>query len=243
MKKIIIRLGIIAAIAAVGVLLYRFTPAQEALDPARLAENRDRLIDFIRERFLYAAVVYVLLYITTVSLSIPGATVLSLLGGFFFGPWVGVLLINIGAVTGAFLVFLAARFLIGITIQQQYGQRLARFNREIEENGRNYLLTLRLIPIFPFFLINLFSGVTTIPAITFLWTTAIGIIPGSFVYAYLGHTGAQIEPGESLLSPEVLLSLILLGLLSLVPVVSKKIRAAKAHSSETSPRNSEDLDD
>jgi uncharacterized membrane protein YdjX (TVP38/TMEM64 family) len=225
MKKIAVRLAIIAAVALALYLLYRYTPLQEFLDPRRLAENRDRLIDFVRERFFAAAGIYVLIYIATVALSIPGATVLSLLGGFFFGPWVGVGLIVSGATLGALLVFLAARFIIGTAVQEQYGERLARFNREIEENGRNYLLTLRLIPIFPFFLINLFAGVTTVPFLTFLWTTAIGIIPGSFVYAYLGYTGARIEPGESLLSPQILIALVLLGLLSLVPVIGKKIRA------------------
>jgi uncharacterized membrane protein YdjX (TVP38/TMEM64 family) len=225
MKKIMFRLGIAVLIIAGLILLYRLTPLGDYLDPSRLAENRDRLIDFVRTRFAAAAVIYVGLYIASTALSVPGATVLSLLGGFFFGPWIGVLLINAGATAGALLVFFAARFIIGHTVQEQYGQRLARFNAELEENGRNYLLTLRLIPIFPFFLINLFAGVTTIPVLTFLWTTALGIIPGSFVYAYLGHTGANIEPGESLLSLQVLLALVLLGLLSLMPVIGKKLRA------------------
>lgn len=227
MKKLIVRLGILLAVAAAFAVLYRLTPAGELLSPEQLAENRDRLIEFVRTRFTAAALVYVLIYILTTALSIPGATVLSLLGGFFFGPWAGLVLINAGATTGALLVFLAARYIIGRTVQEQYGQRLARFNAEIEENGRNYLLTLRLIPIFPFFLINLFAGVTTIPVLTFLWTTALGIIPGSFVYAYLGHTGAQIEPGESLLSPQIILALVLLGLLSLLPVVGKKLKARR----------------
>jgi len=211
--------GLVAAV--------RFTALGEVLNPQRIAENRDTLIEYVRDNFLISAFLFVLLYIIVVALSIPGATVLSLLGGFFYGPLIGVLLINIGATGGAFLVFLAARFVIGNLVQQKYGERLEKFNREIQENGKNYLLTLRLIPIFPFFLINIFAGVTAVPAVTFLWTTALGIIPGSFVYAYLGYTGARIEPGESLISSEILIALVLLGLLSLMPVIARKIRSRR----------------
>jgi len=227
MKKLLKKLVILSVIIAGLYAVMRFTPLGEALNPQRIADNRDLLIEYVRGNFLVSALAFVLIYITVVALSIPGATVLSLLGGFFYGPLVGVVLINAGATIGAFLVFLAARFIIGNLVQQKYGDRLEKFNREINENGKNYLLTLRFIPLFPFFLINLFAGVTTIPARTFLWTTSLGIIPGSFVYAYLGHTGAQIEPGESLLSREILIALVLLGVLSLLPVAVRKIRERK----------------
>lgn len=219
---------IIVVIIVAGLLAaVRFTALGDVLNPQRIAENRDTLIEYVRDNFLISALLFVLLYIIVVALSIPGATVLSLLGGFFYGPLIGVVLINIGATGGAFLVFLAARFVIGNLVQQKYGERLEKFNREIQENGKNYLLTLRLIPVFPFFLINIFAGVTAIPAVTFLWTTALGIIPGSFVYAYFGYTGARIEPGESLISSEVLIALVLLGLLSLLPVIDRKIRGRR----------------
>ncbi|MDY7027615.1 MAG: TVP38/TMEM64 family protein [Spirochaetota bacterium] len=222
-RTILIAVIIIAGLLAAA----RFTALGEVLNPQRIAENRDTLIEYVRDNFLISALLFVLLYIIVVALSIPGATVLSLLGGFFYGPLIGVVLINIGATGGAFLVFLAARFVIGNLVQQKYGERLEKFNREIQENGKNYLLTLRLIPVFPFFLINIFAGVTAVPAVTFLWTTALGIIPGSFVYAYLGYTGARIEPGESLISSEILIALVLLGMLSLLPVIARKIRSRR----------------
>ncbi|MGC9312226.1 MAG: TVP38/TMEM64 family protein [Sediminispirochaetaceae bacterium] len=225
-RTIIIAVIIIAGLLAAA----RFTALGDVLNPQRIAENRDTLIEYVRDNFLISALLFVLLYIIVVALSIPGATVLSLLGGFFYGPLVGVVLINIGATGGAFLVFLAARFVIGNLVQQKYGERLEKFNREIQENGKNYLLTLRLIPVFPFFLINIFAGVTAVPALTFLWTTALGIIPGSFVYAYLGYTGARIEPDESLISSEILIALVLLGLLSLLPVIVRKIRSRSKES-------------
>lgn len=222
-RTILIAVIIIAGLLAAA----RFTALGDVLNPQRIAENRDTLIDYVRDNFLVSALLFVLLYIIVVALSIPGATVLSLLGGFFYGPLIGVVLINIGATGGAFLVFLAARFVIGNLVQQKYGERLEKFNREVQENGKNYLLTLRLIPVFPFFLINIFAGVTAVPAVTFLWTTALGIIPGSFVYAYLGYTGARIEPGESLISSEILIALVLLGMLSLLPVIARKIRSRR----------------
>ena len=214
---------LLALIAALFIAI-RFTPLGEQLNLQQLARQRDALLQLVAERALITAAAFTGVYIVSVALSIPGATVLSLIGGFLFGPFIGLLLINIGATTGALLVFLAARFLFGNSIQEKYPDRLERFNSEIAQNGTNYLLTLRLIPIFPFFLINLFAGFTKIPVLTFLWTTALGIIPGSFVYAYLGYSGTTIEPGESLLSPQILLALALLGLLSLVPVIRRKVK-------------------
>ncbi len=215
---------LLLALIAALIIAIRFTPLGEQLNLQQLAQQRDALLQMVAERALITAAAFTGVYIVSVALSIPGATVLSLIGGFLFGPFLGLLLINIGATTGALLVFLAARFLFGNSIQEKYPAKLERFNSEIAQNGTNYLLTLRLIPIFPFFLINLFAGFTKIPVLTFLWTTALGIIPGSFVYAYLGYSGTTIEPGESLLSPQILLALALLGLLSLVPVLRRKVK-------------------
>ncbi len=214
---------LIALITAL-IIIIRFTPLGEQLDLQQLAQQRNTLLEMVAEQALFSALLFVVVYLITVALSIPGATVLSLIGGFLFGPFLGLLLINIGATTGALLVFLAARFLFGNSIQEKYPEKLERFNREISQNGTNYLLTLRLIPIFPFFLINLFAGFTRIPVLTFLWTTAVGIIPGSFVYAYLGYSGTTIKPGDSLLSPQIIVALVLLGLLTLIPVIRRKVK-------------------
>jgi uncharacterized membrane protein YdjX (TVP38/TMEM64 family) len=222
MKKRL-RLVILVLIVALIVLL-RLSPLGEELQVERLAARRDALLDLVHHHAIVSAASFVLIYIAVTALSIPGATILSLLGGFLFGPVFGVLLINMGASSGALLVFLAARFLFGESVQKRYGERLARFNEEIRKNGSNYLLTLRLIPLFPFFLINLFAGFTRIPVLTFLWTTVVGIIPGSFVYAYLGYTGATLEPNEGLLSPQIIIALVLLGLLSILPVIVRKLR-------------------
>ncbi len=103
-------------------------------------------------------------------------------------------------------------------------------NEELEKNGKSYLLTLRLIPIFPFFLVNLMSGLSTIALTTFVWTTAIGIIPGSFVYAYAGSQLSSIQTTEDIVSPSILLALVMLGILSLIPTVYGKVQQRKGES-------------
>ena len=120
--------------------------------------------------------------------------VLQRIGGFFFGGIsglsgvaLGTLYVNVGATVGAFLVFLAARFFLGDMVHEKYGPKLEKFNRELDENGKNYLLTMRFIPIFPFWMINLLAGVAKVSPVTFLWTTSLGIIPGSAVYNYVGY--------------------------------------------------------
>jgi len=224
MKKIIIRISILLVILAGTWSLFRFTPLGEWANLSRIAESRDSLLLLVTSNYILVVAIFIALYVVVVALSIPGATVLTLAGGFFFGPWLGTLYINAGATVGALLVFLFARWLLGKTIQEKYGDKLARFNHELDQNGSNYLLTLRLIPIFPFFLINLLASVTPVKARTFLWTTSLGIIPGSFVYSYLGYAGASLEPGSSSFPKEPLIALVLLGILSLVPVVIKKIK-------------------
>lgn len=230
-RSLLIRLVILVLIVVFLFLIFRFTPVGDLLTQEKLSAAQDTLVAWVEDYFLPSALGYVLIYILVVALSVPGASVLTITGGFLFGPWIATLLVNIGATLGAFLVFLAARFILGKSVQQKYAKSLAKFNREIDENGQSYLLTLRFIPIFPFWLINLMAGFTTVKARTFLWTTAVGIIPGSFVYAYIGHAGqAVFERG--IFTPEILIALILLALISLLPVVLRKIRRVKGAGEE-----------
>ena len=161
------------------------------------------------------------------ALSIPGATILTLAAGFLFG-FFGIIYVNIGATIGAILAFLVARYLLGNWLQKRYGERFVSFNKEIAENGYNYLLTLRFIPLFPFFLVNIFAGITRIPLMTYVWTTMVGIAPASFVYIYAGRQlGAIDKPGD-ILSGQIMLAFVLLGLLALSPVFFKKLLKKKS---------------
>ena len=211
---------------------FKFTPAGQYFNIRELFKNRDALISFVQSKFLLSSLLYIIFYLVVVALSIPGASILTILGGFFFGPIIATLYINVGATLGAFIIFFAARFFIGEMVQRKYGEKLEKFNKELELNGKNYLLTLRLIPIFPFFLINLFAGVTKIKPLTFLWTTSLGIIPGSFAYAYSGYAVAKLgaEPG---VPKKLIFAFLLLAILSVVPVLYKKLKARKTQSDET----------
>ncbi len=221
MSKFTKRLLILAAIILAIAVVWFATPLGRLVDFKAIFENRDALLETIQRNMAVSVLVYVGVYIAATALSIPGATILTLLGGFFFGPWFATLYINIGATFGAFIIYLAARYFLGDGIQAKYGERLAKFNQEIEANGPNYMLTLRLVPIFPFFLVNLFAGFTTIKPRQFLWTTSLGIIPGSFAYAWLGYAGATIGEGAPW---QLFVALGLLAILSLLPVLFRKIR-------------------
>jgi uncharacterized membrane protein YdjX (TVP38/TMEM64 family) len=193
-----------------------------------LLDMRDRMLDYIADHTLLSVLMYVAAYIAVTALSIPGATVLTLLGGFFFGPFLGVLLVNIGATAGAFLIFLLARHLLRDSLQGKYGESLAKLNRELGAHGASYLLTLRFIPLFPFFLINLLAGLTPVSSFTYLWTTSVGIIPGSLIYTLLGSSGAELGSADTGLPPSLIAGFVLLGIVSLAPVLVRKYKSAKA---------------
>lgn len=186
--------------------------------------QRGLLLEYVQDKYIASVISFIFIYVFVTAFSIPGATVLTLLGGFLFMPLFATIYVNIGATIGASLIFLAARYLIGNRVQQKYSERLAAFNREIEKHGKNYLLTLRLIPIFPFFLVNLLPALTKIPFKTFFWTTSLGIIPGTFVYAYAGRQFGSIDSINEIFSIKIFVAFTLLGLMTLVPVVLKRFK-------------------
>jgi uncharacterized membrane protein YdjX (TVP38/TMEM64 family) len=161
-------------------------------------------------------------------LSLPGAVILTLAGGFLFGAVGATFFVNIGATTGATLAFLTARYLLKDTVEQKFGKWLGPFQEGFAKNAFSYLLTLRLIPLFPFFVVNLVSGLTRVRLGTYVAATALGIIPGSFVYAYAGRQLGTINSLKEIASPNVIGAFVLLGLLALVPVVYKKYAAKSA---------------
>jgi len=195
-----------------------------------LVKNKDALKAFVMDHYVTAVVIFVLAYFIATTFSLPTGLVLSLAGGFLFGAIPGTIYINIGATTGATALFIGSRYFFGSYFQGKYGANIKSLNEDLERNGKSYLLTLRLIPIFPFFLVNLMSGLSTISLTTFMWTTALGIIPGSFVYAYAGNQLSSIQTTEDIISPSILLALVMLGLLALVPTVYGKVQQGKGES-------------
>lgn len=213
----------VAAILATGVAAFFYFGLQEYLTLDALQANRDRLLELTEAHFASAVLLFIAAYSVVTGLSLPGAAILTLGSGFLFGSVLGTLFANIGATIGATLAFLAARYLLRDWVEAKFGSRLGPIQEGFARNAFSYLLTLRLIPLFPFFLVNLVSGLTRIRLGTFVAATAIGIIPGGFVYAYAGRQLGTIRSLSEIASPNVLLAFTLLGALAATPIVYKKI--------------------
>jgi pyruvate/2-oxoglutarate dehydrogenase complex dihydrolipoamide dehydrogenase (E3) component/uncharacterized membrane protein YdjX (TVP38/TMEM64 family) len=169
------------------------------------------------------AVVYFLVYVLATALSIPGAVVITLAGGAIFGLWQGLLIVSFASTVGATLAFLASRFLLRDWVEARFGQRLADINAGVNREGGFYLFTLRLIPVVPFFLINLLMGLTRMKVWTYYWVSQIGMLAGTAVYVNAGTQLAQLESLQGLLSPALLGSFVLLGIF---PLIARRIVAA-----------------
>ncbi|OOF15491.1 MULTISPECIES: dihydrolipoyl dehydrogenase [unclassified Salinivibrio] len=180
------------------------------------------LNDYIIENATIASLVFFVGYVVMTALSLPGAAVASLLGAALFGFWWALVLVSFASSIGATLAFLVSRFMLRDWVQAKFGSKLDTINRGIEKDGRLYLLTLRLIPIFPFFLINLVMGLTSFKTRTFYWVSQLGMLPGTAVYVNAGTQLAQIDALGDVVSPSVLGSLALLGVF---PLLAKWVMA------------------
>ena len=214
--------ALIAVVMALAIGAFFYLDLGRFLSLTALKENRDSLLAFVDTNFGAAVGIFILTYVLVAGLSLPGAVILTLAGGFLFGGILATLFINIGATTGATLAFLTARYLLRDTVEQKFGKWLGPFQEGFAKNAFSYLLTLRLIPLFPFFVVNLVSGLTRVNVGTYMLATAIGIIPGSFVYSYAGRQLGTINSLKEIASPNVIGAFVLLGLLALVPVVYKR---------------------
>lgn len=213
---------IIGVAIAIAIGAFFFFDLGRFLSLNVLKENRDHLLAFTEVNYAAAVGLFVLTYIVITGLSLPGAVILTLAGGFLFGSVFATLFVNIGATTGATLAFLSARYLLRDWVEQKFGNTLGPIQAGFSKNAFNYLITLRLIPLFPFFLVNMVSGLTRVSIGTYVSATAIGIIPGSFVFAYAGRQLGSINSLQEIASPHVLLAFTLLGLLAMVPILHKK---------------------
>jgi uncharacterized membrane protein YdjX (TVP38/TMEM64 family) len=171
---------------------------------------------------------YFLCYVLMAALSLPGATVMGLAGGAVFGFWVGTAAVSFASTIGATLAFLMSRYLLRDAVQRRFGDRLAAVNEGVAREGAWYLFTLRLIPVFPFFVINLVMGLTPMPARTFYWVSQLGMLGGTMVYVNAGRELGRLESLSGILSPSMLLAFALLGLFPLaVKKVVARVRAQK----------------
>jgi uncharacterized membrane protein YdjX (TVP38/TMEM64 family) len=218
----------IALLFAGGIAAFFVFGGQRYLSLETIKANRDALLAFADQHFLTAVAIAFAIYVAATALSLPGGLVLSLAMGFVFGRWIGTVLVVAAATLGATIVFLAARYLFADAARRRLGALGEKINAGFNENAFAYLLFLRLVPAFPFFLVNIAPAFTSVSVRTYVLATLIGIVPGTFVFVNLGQTLGRIDSLDGLVSRETLLAFALLGAFSLLPVAWKKFKARRA---------------
>lgn len=221
-------------IAIVFVIIF-FIIAFQAFDLGQyltlsyIKESQARFEALYAEHTARVIVFYMILYILATSLSLPGATVLTLAGGALFGLTAGTVIVSFASAIGATIACFLSRFLLRDWIQGRFADRIQTVNEGIAKEGAFYLFTLRLIPVFPFWVINILMGLTTMPLYKFYWVSQLGMLPGTLVYVNAGKELAQIDSPGGILSTGLILSFVLIGIF---PISVKKLiswyRAKKA---------------
>tara|TARA_B100001971_G_scaffold111191_1_gene102183 strand:- start:129031 stop:131166 length:2136 start_codon:yes stop_codon:yes gene_type:complete len=232
-KKILIILLVILAFGA-----FKFFGLNQYFTLEYIKENQNVFAKFYAENTVLTSLVYFVIYIISTALSIPGATVLTLLGGAIFGLGYGLLLISFASSIGATLAFLLSRTLLRETVEKKFASKIKKLNQGVEKEGAFYLFTLRLVPIFPFFLINLGMGLTRLKTVTFYAVSQLGMLPGTAVYVNAGVQLSQIDSLKGIISFDVLGSFVLLGLF---PIIGKKfvefLNARKVYKDYKKPKH------
>ena len=202
------------------VIVFEIFDLGQYLTLSYIKASQQRFGALYAEQQAYVISVYMLVYILVTALSLPGATVMTLAGGALFGLPAGTVIISFASTIGATMACFVSRFILRDWVQRRFGDKLSTVNEGAEREGPFYLFTLRLIPIFPFFVINLVMGLTKMPLRTFYWVSQVGMLPGTIVYVNAGKELAKIESASGILSPGLILSFALLGLF---PLATKKV--------------------
>lgn len=227
--KKLIPLGVLSCVIAVffGFGLHDYLTFDQ------LRQHRGELTAFVAGMPVKATLTFIAVYALATGFSLPGAAVLTLSGGFLFGTWQGTVAVVIGATIGATAIFLLARSLLADALRAKAGPWLARMEAGFKEDAMSYLLVLRLVPGFPFFIVNLVPAFLGVPLRTFVLTTLFGIIPGTFVFASIGAGLGSIFDQmqefslQGALTPQVVTALVGLAALSLIPVAYKRLKSAR----------------
>ncbi len=209
---VIVVIGLIAAFQIFNLVYY--------LSLSYLKESQEKFQVLYSENSAAMIAGYMLVYIIATSLSLPGAAVLTLAAGALFGLITGTIIVSFASTIGATLACIVSRFILRDWIQNKFGDKLKTVNEGIEKEGALYLFTVRLIPVFPFWLINLVMGLTKMPLKTFFWVSQIGMLAGTMVFVNAGKELAKLDSLSGILSPGLILSFVLLGIF---PIITKKL--------------------
>ncbi|MGH1358448.1 MAG: FAD-dependent oxidoreductase [Burkholderiaceae bacterium] len=232
-NKLVLLVVIIAAIAAVYIF-----DLQQYLTLDSIKAQQSSLTETFKSNPVVFVTVFALVYIAMAAFSLPIITLMTLLAGAIFGLLLGTIIVSFASTIGATLAFLASRFLLRDWVQEKLGSKLRAINEGVEKDGAFYLFTMRLVPAFPFFVINLLMGLTRIKTATFYWVSQIGMFLGTIVYVNVGTQLAQLESLKGILSPTLIGSFVLLGVLPLIArKVVASIQARKVYKDWTRPKH------
>ena len=218
-NKTYVKLIVIVIIILIMTTFFKFFP-QEYLSLSYLKDKHTDLVTYYVNNKVMSIAIYMITYILMAALSLPGAAVMTLAGASIFGFWVGLVVISFASTIGATFAFMASRFIFKDFVEKKFDNTFSKINEGIQKDGIFYLLTLRLIPIFPFFVINLVMGLTSIRTATYYIVSQIGMLPGTAVYVNAGTHLGELSSTKGILSPSLIMSLILLGIF---PWIAKRI--------------------
>jgi uncharacterized membrane protein YdjX (TVP38/TMEM64 family) len=233
MKRNNIKKWILLAIVAGFIAAARVFHLDQYLTLTFLKGSLDRIRELYGDNRAAVLGAYFTIYVLTAALSLPGAVPLGILGGALFGFWTATLVVSFASTIGATLACFVSRFLLRDWIQNRFGDKIARVNEGIEKEGTFYLFTLRLIPVFPFWMINLIMGITKMSLLKFYWVSQAGMLPGTMVFVNAGKELAKIDSVKDVFSFGLIISFILLGILPLASKKAVDLYRARAKQSQT----------
>ncbi|MEW6418899.1 MAG: TVP38/TMEM64 family protein [Nitrospirota bacterium] len=226
-KKIVILLIVISLI-----VVFKVFNLDQYLTLKYLKESLDKFNALYEKHRVLVIAGYFLIYVLTTSLSLPGASPLGMAGGALFGFWIATLIVSFASTIGATIACFVSRFLLRDWVQGKFSDKIVKVNEGIEKEGAFYLFTLRLIPLFPFWMINLVMGLTKMSLLKFYWVSQVGMLPGTMVYVNAGKELAKIESVKGIFSPSLIISFALIGIF---PIAVKKLITFYRRKKEKTP--------
>ncbi len=220
MNKKTVKKIAIAFVLILFLIAFQVFDLGQYLTLSYIKESQAKFEALYAEHPAMVIVSYMILYILATSFSLPGAAILTLAGGALFGLLTGTVIVSFASTIGATIACFFSRFLLRDWIQGKFADRIQKVNEGIAKEGAFYLFTLRLLPVFPFWMINILMGLTTMPLFKFYWVSQLGMLPGTLVYVNAGKELAQIDSPGGILSPGLLLSFVLIGIF---PLTVKKL--------------------
>lgn len=218
MKKALL----ISFVALAALVVVWYMGLHKYFSLAALQENRAYLEEAVKVNYIQSVIIFIAVCIAVISLGMPGVPPLTIVGGFLFGFIPTTLYVCIGATIGTTISFLLIRYVLGNVIRGKYAQKLERFNEKIASHGAaSYLLTLQLMGVIPYFVINVLAALANVSTITFIWTTFVGSLPILFVYAFAGRQLYMVESVSDIFSPSIIALLVVLVLVSMMPLFLK----------------------